>query len=89
MLGFLLKFQYSKHPEGKEKVSLQTPLHSSGPAQQMRYHQQAYCGKGSLAPKRAGVARQSLVPSNRAGSSCPMFQLNISVVFIMCFVVGA
>ncbi|KAI1233365.1 hypothetical protein IHE44_0004537 [Lamprotornis superbus] len=31
MLGFLLKFQYRKHPEGKEKVSLQTPLHSSGP----------------------------------------------------------
>lgn len=31
MLGFLLKFQYCKHPEGKEKVSLQTPLHSSGP----------------------------------------------------------
>lgn len=31
MLGFLLKFQYRKHPEGKEKVSLQTPLHCSGP----------------------------------------------------------
>lgn len=31
ILGFLLKFQYSKHPEGKEKVSLQSPLCSSGP----------------------------------------------------------
>lgn len=31
MLGFLLKFQSRKHPEGKEKVSLQTPLHSSAP----------------------------------------------------------
>lgn len=31
MLGFLLKFQYCKHPEGEEKVSLQIPLHSSGP----------------------------------------------------------
>ncbi|XP_053814767.1 solute carrier family 35 member C2 isoform X3 [Vidua chalybeata] len=31
MLGFLLKFQYCKHPEGREKASLQTPLHSSGP----------------------------------------------------------
>lgn len=29
MLGFLLKFQYSKHPECKEKVSLQTLLRSS------------------------------------------------------------
>lgn len=25
MLGFLLKFQYSKHPEGKEKASLASP----------------------------------------------------------------
>lgn len=28
LLAFLLKFQHSKHPEGKEKVSLKTPLHS-------------------------------------------------------------
>jgi len=31
MLGFLLKFQYSKHPEGKEKVCLQIHLHASHP----------------------------------------------------------
>lgn len=28
LLAFLLKFQHSKRPEGKEKVSLKTPLHS-------------------------------------------------------------
>lgn len=94
MLGFLLKFQYHKHPEGKEKVSLQTPLHSSGPlpSKHSMEHQWAHCGEGSLAPKHTGAARQSsnMGPSasNRAASRCASFLISAehlcSINYMVC-----
>lgn len=96
MLGFLLKFQYSKHPEGKEKASLQTSLRFSilCPANKVLSASLLWESQPGFRTHRSSKAEQQHM------AWCPavglpqavlhfLFQLNISAVFINWFVVGA